>query len=273
MSNLKEILAKIEQGSSWVSYDRVSGVGPGKVAIKVEPGWMGRLPRETYVAVEKGRMTKLATIVQRGIERVSLDITDYRFDMEGGSVTINATLNSASVKASLLSLSGGKASAARIVSITVNGLSMQVPEEDSRYIVYADPDDPGATGLYNASFVITMPKNMGNDEIRELFSLNGKMVNLVQAPNDIPYIDLDHDFDNVTSEDGMVSINIKSNTEYDIELVCCTCSDGSEEDPEYSFALEPDSLSFKAEGGVQSVVVTADDSTDWRFVEEGGNNG
>ena len=48
-SNLKDILAKIEQGSSWVSYDKISGTGPDKVAIKVEPGWMGRLPRETYV--------------------------------------------------------------------------------------------------------------------------------------------------------------------------------------------------------------------------------
>ena len=54
MNNLKDILAKIEQGSSWVSYDKISGTGPDKGAIKVEPGWMGRLPRETYVAVEKG---------------------------------------------------------------------------------------------------------------------------------------------------------------------------------------------------------------------------
>ena len=60
MNNLKDILAKIEQGSSWVSYDKISGTGPDKVAIKVEPGWMGRLPRETYVAVEKGKVTKLA---------------------------------------------------------------------------------------------------------------------------------------------------------------------------------------------------------------------
>ena len=69
MNNLKDILAKIEQGSSWVSYDKISGTGPDKVAIKVEPGWMGRLPRETYVAVEKGKVTKLATITQKGIER------------------------------------------------------------------------------------------------------------------------------------------------------------------------------------------------------------
>lgn len=71
MNNLKDILAKIEQGSSWVSYDKISGTGPDKVAIKVEPGWMGRLPRETYVAVEKGKVTKLATITQKGIERVA----------------------------------------------------------------------------------------------------------------------------------------------------------------------------------------------------------
>ena len=53
MNNLKDILAKIEQGSSWVSYDKISGTGPDKVAIKVEPGWMGRLPRETYVGRER----------------------------------------------------------------------------------------------------------------------------------------------------------------------------------------------------------------------------
>lgn len=40
-SNLKDILAKIEQGSSWVSYDKISGTGPDKVAIKVEPGMDG----------------------------------------------------------------------------------------------------------------------------------------------------------------------------------------------------------------------------------------
>ena len=79
-SNLKDILAKIEQGSSWVSYDKISGTGPDKVAIKVEPGWMGRLPRETYVAVEKGKVTKLATITQKGIERVSVDPTNIMFD-------------------------------------------------------------------------------------------------------------------------------------------------------------------------------------------------
>lgn len=38
MNNLKDILAKIEQGSSWVSYDKISGTGPDKVAIKVEHG-------------------------------------------------------------------------------------------------------------------------------------------------------------------------------------------------------------------------------------------
>ena len=97
MNNLKDILAKIEQGSSWVSYDKISGTGPDKVAIKVEPGWMGRLPRETYVAVEKGKVTKLATITQKGIERVSVDPTSVMFDMEGGTATINAKLNSASV--------------------------------------------------------------------------------------------------------------------------------------------------------------------------------
>lgn len=272
MSNLRDILTKIEQGSSWVSYDRVSGVGPSKVAIKVEPGWMGRLPRETYVAVEKGRMTKLATIVQRGIERVSLDISEHRFDMEGDTVTINATLNSASVKASVLSL-GGQASAAYIVSVNVNGLSMQVPEEDSRYVVYADPDDPGATGMYNASFVVVMPKNMDNSERRELFSLNGKVVNLIQAPNDIPYIELDHDFDNVTSEDGQVSVNIRSNIDYDIELVCCTCGDGSEEEPSFSFDIEPNTVHLGSLGGSQTVVVTANDDVSWEFKSMEGNNG
>lgn len=272
MSNLKEILTKIEQGSSWVSYDRVSGVGPGKVAIKVEPGWMGRLPRETYVAVEKGRVTKIATIVQRGIERVSLDISEYRFDMEGDKVTINATLNSASVKASIVSLDGG-ASSAYIHSISVNGLSMTVPEEDSRYVVYSDPDDPGATGLYNASFVVVMPKNMGNSERRELFTLNGKVVNLIQAPNDIPYIELERDFDSVTSEDGQVSLEIRSNTDYDIELVCCTCSDGSEEEPSYSFDINPDEVDFGSLGGVQTVVVTADDDVNWKFERLEDNNG
>ena len=85
MNNLKDILAKIEQGSSWVSYDKISGTGPDKVAIKVEPGWMGRLPRETYVAVEKGKVTKLATITQKGMERVSVDPTNIMFDMEGGT--------------------------------------------------------------------------------------------------------------------------------------------------------------------------------------------
>ena len=62
---------------------------------------MGRLPRETYVAVEKGKVTKLATITQKGIERVSVDPTSVMFDMEGGTAVINAKLNSASVKASL----------------------------------------------------------------------------------------------------------------------------------------------------------------------------
>ena len=130
-SNLKDILAKIEQGSSWVSYDKISGTGPDKVAIKVEPGWMGRLPRETYVAVEKGKVTKLATITQKGMERVSVDPTNIMFDMEGGTAVINAKLNSASVKASCLTL-GGSVSKSYIVSMNVNGLSMKVPEEDSR---------------------------------------------------------------------------------------------------------------------------------------------
>ena len=83
MNNLKDILAKIEQGSSWVSYDKISGTGPDKVAIKVEPGWMGRLPRETYVAVEKGKVTKLATITQKGMERVSVDPANIMFDRAG----------------------------------------------------------------------------------------------------------------------------------------------------------------------------------------------
>ena len=49
MNNLKDILAKIEQGSSWVSYDKISGTGPDKVAIKGEPGWMvGCLGRLTW---------------------------------------------------------------------------------------------------------------------------------------------------------------------------------------------------------------------------------
>lgn len=97
-----------------------------------------------------------------------------------------------------------------IVSMNVNGLSMKVPEEDSRYIVYADPEDPGATDLYEASFVIAMPKNMDNEQHHEMFVLNGKVVNINQQPNDIPYIILDHDFDNVTSENGQVVIDIKS---------------------------------------------------------------
>ena len=41
MNNLKDILAKIEQGSSWVSYDKISGTGPDKVAIKGRAGMDG----------------------------------------------------------------------------------------------------------------------------------------------------------------------------------------------------------------------------------------
>ena len=245
MNNLKDILAKIEQGSSWVSYDKISGTGPDKVAIKVEPGWMGRLPRETYVAVEKGKVTKLATITQKGIERVS---------------------NSASVKASCLTL-GGSVSKSYIVSMNVNGLSMKVPEEDSRYIVYADPEDPGATDLYEASFVIAMPKNMDNEQHHEMFVLNGKVVNINQQPNDIPYIILDHDFDNVTSENGQVVIDIKSNTEYDIELVCCTCGDGSEPEPEPPFNVDPQRLTLNKDGDTQIVRVEAGDDVSWRITE------
>lgn len=265
MAGLKDILTKIEQGSSWVSYDRVSGTGPGKVAITVEPGWMGRLPRETYVAVEKGKVTKLATIVQRGIERVSLDQSSIDFDMDGGTAVINARLNSASVKASMLTI-GGSLSASYIVSVNINGLSMQVPEEDGRSVIYADPDDPGATGLYDASFLIAMPKNMDNEERHEMFMLNGKVVNLTQRANDKPFIELDHDFDNVTSEDGMVSIQIKSNIEYDIELVCCTCDDGSVE-PTGTLLVEPDTVTLPSYGGSENVVVSTDEGREWHIEE------
>lgn len=267
MNNLKDILAKIEQGSSWVSYDKISGTGPDKVAIKVEPGWMGRLPRETYVAVEKGKVTKLATITQKGIERVSVDPANIMFDMEGGTAVINAKLNSASVKASCLTL-GGSVSKCYMVSMNVNGLSVKIPDEDSRYVVYADPEDPGATDLYDASFVIAMPKNMDNEEHHEMFVLNGKVVNINQQPNDIPYIILDHDFDNVTSENGQVVIDIKSNTEYDIELVCCTCGDGSEEpEPEPPFNVDPQRLTLNKDGDTQIVRVEAGDDVSWRITE------
>lgn len=265
MANLKEVLAKIEQGSSWVSYDRVSGVGPGKVAITVEPGWMGRLPRETYVAVEKGKVTKLATIVQRGVERVEVDPKGFDFPMEGGTMVVNARLNSASVKASMLTV-GGSVSSARILSINVNGLSMQVPDEDSRYVVYADPDDPGAGGLYDASFLIAMPENLDNAERHEMFMLNGKVVNLTQRPNDKPFIELDHDFDNVSSEEGQVSIEIRSNIDYDIELVCCTCDDGGEE-PTGELTVIPDTIALPHEGGSANVTVSTDDDTVWTIEE------
>lgn len=267
-NNLKEIVAKIDQGSSWVSYDQVSGVGSAKVGITVEPGWMGRLARETFTAVEVDRTTKIAKIIQNGIERVNVDPSSIRFDMDGGTAVINARLNSASVKASVLTADGG-ISKAYVVSMEVNGISMQVPESDSRHIVYADPDDPGATDLYSASFVIAMPKNMENEERHEMFVLNGKVVNINQQPNDVPYIDLDHDFDNVESESGMVTVKISSNTEYDIELVCCTCGDETPDPNE--FDIEPKIVRLDSIGNMEILNVKADKSVKWKIEESDGS--
>lgn len=270
--NLRDIIAKIDQGTSWVSHDHVSGVGPSKVGITVEPGWMGRLARETFTAVEVDRTTKLAKIIQRGIERVSLDPTNIMFDMEGGSYVINAKINSASVKASVVTPEGS-VSKAYIVSMIVNGFSMKVPEEDSRYIVYADPDDPGATRLYDVSFVIAMPRNMDNEQHHEMFILNGKIVNINQQPNDIPYIILDHDFDNVTSENGKVLVKISSNTDYDIELTCCTCSDSHDPDPgpgpepEPEFDVTPKVINMDSQGTTKVINITAGENVKWKIEE------
>lgn len=204
--------------ASWVKLSSYSGVGPAAIDVRV-PSWKGRQERETLVPFMKAGSEKtiIVSVIQEGINILSVVPSAVTFPSEGGTRTITLSTNAESLSAVISSV---EEQFPRTEILTMKIMDTVI-DVNGTALNYGVPGDPGADGLYQVVFTISMPENLDRVPVREKFVINTETININQPATNKPYIDVDKETIAVGPESSSNEVNISSNTKYTIRLKSC----------------------------------------------------
>lgn len=204
--------------ASWVQLSTYSGVGPATIDVRT-PSWKGRQERESLVPFMKAGSEKtiIVSVVQEGVDILSVVPSAVTFPPEGGNRTITLSTNAESLSAVVSSVEE-QFPRTEIVTMKIMDTVIDV---NGTALNYGVPGDPGADGLYQVVFNISMPENKDRVPVKEKFVINTETININQPATNKPYIDVDKENITVGPEASSVEISISSNTKYTIRQKEC----------------------------------------------------
>lgn len=230
----------------WVVLSQTSGIGPASLDVRA-PSWKGRQQREALVPFVKAgsEKTVIATVYQNGVNLISVIPTSVKFPPEGGERKITVSTNADTINAVLSSVEE-LIPRGEILDMTIQDTKIDV---NGTGLNYGVPGDPGADGLFSVVFTIKMPENPDREIIREKIVINSEQINIIQEASNLPYIIVDKDTLDITSDSGSASFDIQSNTKYNIRIKECS----GVQDPYID--VKDDSFQVDGESGVITVKV------------------
>lgn len=203
----------------WISLSQTSGIGPVSLDVRA-PSWKGRQQRETLLPFVKAgsEKTVVATVYQKGINLISVIPTSVKFPPEGGERKVTISTNADTINAVLSSVEE-KMARGEIIDMTIQDVKIDVNGTGFNYGV---PGDPGADGLFTVVLTLKMPQNEDREIIREKLVINSEQINIIQEASNLPYIIVDNDTLDITSDSGSTSFDVQSNTKYSIRIKECS---------------------------------------------------
>lgn len=235
--------------ASWIQLSSYSGVGPATIDVRT-PSWKGRQERETLVPFMRAGSDKtiIVSVVQEGINILSVIPSAVTFPPEGGTRTITLSTNAESLSAVISSVTE-QFPRTEIVTMKIMDTVIDV---NGTALNYGVPGDPGADGLYQVVFTISMPENTDKESVREKFVINTETINITQPATNIPYIEVDRETVVVAPSGSSVEVNISSNTKYTIRLKECKSGNAKR-----TLDVKPNSLTLNSDGDEQYFNVEA----------------
>lgn len=243
------------EDSSWLQLSHDEGIGTTIVLAKADGPYTGRIDRITTRTVTKKRNSnqKMVKFLQYGKKILEISPLLITYPKTGGVGSVSIKTNAGTLSGVITSITGFPT--AQITSVVVDGVRLNI-EGGSQSWQYAIAGDPGRDREYMVQLEVKMPPNDKYGIKSEILTFNGEVVQLVQESVG-DYLDLDHYEDCVNGEAGSVVLEVKSNTEYKIEIVEC-------EEVVGSLSIDPAYLELDYTGAPKMVRVFASTGTEWR---------
>lgn len=243
------------EDSSWLQLSHDEGVGTTIVLAKADGPYTGRIDRITTRTVTKKRNSnqKMVKFLQYGKKILEISPLLITYPKTGGVGSVSIKTNAGTLSGVITSITGFPT--AQITSVVVDGVRLNI-EGGSQSWQYAIAGDPGRGREYMVQLEVKMPPNDKYGIKSEILTFNGEVVQLVQESVG-DYMDLDHYEDCVNGEAGSVVLEVKSNTEYKIEIVECEETTGT-------LSIDPAYLELDYTGVPKMVRVFASTGTEWR---------
>lgn len=243
------------EDSSWLNLSHDEGVGTTIVLAKADGPHTGRIDRIATRTVTKKRNNnqKMVKFLQKGKSILDVNPRLITYPKTGGVGNVTIRTNAGTLSGIITSITGFPT--AQITSVVVDGVRLNI-DGGSQSWQYAIAGDPGRDREYIVQLEVKMPPNDKYGIKSEVLTFNGEIVQLIQESVG-DYLDIDRYEDFVGGESGSISIEIKSNTEYKIEIVECNETAGH-------ITLNPTSVELDYMGSPKKVDVIASNKTEWR---------
>lgn len=243
------------EDSSWLNLSHEEGIGTTIVLAKADGPYTGRIDRITTRTVTKKRNNnqKMVKFLQYGKKILEVSPRLITYSKTGGVGSVGIRTNAGTLSGIITSLTGFPT--AQIVSVVVDGVRLNI-DGGSQSWQYAIAGDPGRDREYMVQLEVKMPPNDKYGIKNEVLTFNGEVIQLIQESVG-DYLDIDRYEDVVGGESGTIEIDVRSNTEYKIEIV--DCNEISER-----FSIDPTYIEFGYEGGTKDVRVLGSTGINWR---------